>query len=273
MLYNIEEEQYNWYVNTKEEETNTYVPLQIAINNASEIQTTEDLPKQYIMKDGEKTSVETVDGEEISIDKFDEVFIDPEIENKEIDFSIDLDEKDLKNVIETSVEEFKEQEQLVREEIKQNVAEKETAVENKQEEIKKAQEEVKKKEEEEAKKAAEEEAKRKAAEEAKKGLKVGDCTLKYGKYTSDVGQMDSSMYGTITLNSDGTFHIKSNCDGRYPYPKLDCDGTYKVTKVLNSFEYYDGIEFKTNTGVTFSFEVYQNNAFSDQWHGYTYSGN
>lgn len=127
--------------------------------------------------------------------------------------------------------------------------------------------------EEQAKKEAAEKA---AAEEAAKTLKVGDCTLKYGKYVSDVSQMDNSMYGTITLNSDGTFHIKANCEGSYPYPTLDCDGTYKVE--LNQptgypDEYANYITFNPEDGESFSFEVYQNNSFSDQWHRYSYSEN
>ena len=127
--------------------------------------------------------------------------------------------------------------------------------------------------EEQAKKEAAEKA---AAEEAAKTLKVGDCTLKYSKYVSDVSQMDSSMYGTITLNSDGTFHIKANCEGSYPYPTLDCDGTYKVE--LNQptgyqDEYANYITFNPEDGESFSLEVYKNNSFSDQWHGYSYSEN
>lgn len=44
-------------------------------------------------------------------------------------------------------------------------------------------------------------------------------------------------------------------------------------EVENSESYSTGIHFTTSTGVKFMFEVLKDNAFSDQWHGYSYSGN
>ena len=269
MLYSIEEKEYNWYVTYNESKETEYIPVQNEINKSTgEKIDEESLPKEYEIKDGDKTTVETVDGKEISIDKFDETFIKPEIEDNSIDFSFNLIEEALKEAIENLVNDYKNKDQIITDEVKQNVADKETEILNKQKEMDKAEEEVEKKKEEEAKKKAEEEAKKKAEE----GFKVGNYRLKYGTYKSDVYIMDSSMYGTITIRPDGTCHIKANCEGNYPYKKLDCEGTYKATRAIDSYEYYDAIEFTTDTGEKFHHEVNQNNAFSDQWHGYTYAG-
>ena len=56
---------------------------------------------------------------------------------------------------------------------------------------------------------------------------------------------------------------------------LDCNGTYKVE--LNQptgypDEYANYIVFTPSKGEEFSFEVHQNNSFSDQYHGYKYAG-
>ena len=266
MLYSIEEKEYNWYVTYNESKETEYIPVQNEINKSTgEKIDEESLPKEYTIKNDEKTTVETVDGEELSIDKFDETFIKPDIVDNSIDFNFNLVEEKLKEAIENLVNEYKNKDQIVTEEVKQTVTEKETEITNKQEEMENAKEEVEKKEAEEAK--------RKAEEEAKKGFKVGSHRLQYGTYKSDVYIMDSSMYGTITIRQDGTCHIKANCEGDYPYEALDCDGTYKATRAIDYHDYYDAIEFTTETGVTFTFEVSSDNAFSDQWHGYTYNGN
>ena len=266
MLYSIKEKEYNWYVVSKEENEAEYIPIQNEVIKSEEKEVDEDtLSNEYTIKDDDKTVVETVDGEELSIDKFDETFIKPDIEDTSIDFDFNLIEEKLKEAIENLVNEYKNKDQIITDEVKEAVTEKETEIINKQEEMEKAKDELEKKK-------AEEEAKRKAEEEAKKGFKVGSHRLKYGTYKSDVYIMDSSMYGTITLNQDGTFHIKANCEGDYPYKTMDCDGTYKATRAIDSYEYYDAIEFTTEEGDIFHFEVNSDNEFSDQWHGYSYQG-
>ncbi len=80
------------------------------------------------------------------------------------------------------------------------------------------------------------------------------------------------MYGTLIIKPDGKFHIKANCEGDYPYKTLDTDGTYKISKIQNSFSLQTGLEFTTNSGDKFSLIVSKDNSFNDQWHGYSYTG-
>ena len=269
MLYNIADKNYNWYLHTTtdEEEKYTTISSTIKTSNSKKNDTEKE---EYVYKIGEEISVETVDGSKITMPKIDSEFVKVDVDIATIDYKKDLTEKELKESMTTNIEEFKTTKEITDKEIKEEVKEKEKEVAAKKEEMKKAEEEVAKKKEEEAR-IAEEERKR-AEEEAKKGLKVGSQTLKYGRYVSDVNIMDSSMYGTIILKPNGQFHVKANCEGDYPYKALDNDGTYQVTRVQNSFSFFDGIKFTTNNGVTFSLEAHNGNELSDQWHRYQYAG-
>ena len=251
-LYDIKYESYSWYIHTETEENDSYKLIYTVLSNPDK-----NNEADYTIKKGEEKTQE-----KIVLSKFDEIFVKPEIEASEkIEFSPDMEAKELKENITNGVEEYKPQKEIVTEEVEKATETKVTEMEETKKSIETAKEEIKKEEE------------RKAAEELAKGLKVGSVTLKYGKYVSDVSQMDSSMYGTIILKPDGKFHVKANCEGDYPYKNLDCDGTYKIDKILNSFEYFDGLTFTTNTGVSFSLEAHSGGKLSDQWHGYTYVGN
>lgn len=270
LLYNIASKEYDWYLHTTTAEEEKYTTISSTIKAANSKK--EDSSKEeYTYKIGEEISTETVDGSKISMPKFDSEFVKVETDIETIDYNKDLTEKELKDSMTANVGEFKTTEEITDEEVKEEVKKKEQEVADKKEEMKKAEEAVAMKKEEEARKAEEE--RKRAEEEAKKGLKVGNQTLKYGRYVSDVNRMDSSMYGTIILRPNGRFHIKANCEGyTIPYPVLDTDGTYQVTRVQNSFSFFDGLKFTTNNGVTFSLEVHDGNKLSDQWHGYQYAG-
>lgn len=270
LLYNIADKEYNWYLHTTTAEEEKYTSISSTIKTATS-KKENNSKEEHIYKIGEEISVETIDGSKITLPKFDSEFVKVDIDVESIDYDKDLTEKELKESMTANVGEFKTTEEITDKEVKEEVKKKEQEVADKKEEMKKAEEAVAKKKEEEARKAEEE--RKRAEEEAKKGLKVGNQTLKYGRYVSDVNRMDSSMYGTIILRPNGKFHIKANCEGTsIPYPVLDTDGTYQVTRVQNSFSFFDGLKFTTNSGVTFSLEVHDGNKLSDQWHGYQYAG-
>ncbi len=254
-LYNIENEAYSWYLHTETFQGDSYKSLNSVLEDPDNDEA------DYTIKRGEETKQETLSGDTITLSKFDETFVEPEVDTGDkVEFSTSLEPKELRENIEKGVEEFKKQEEIVTDEVKSETEEKVKKVEETKKSIEQAKEDIKKEEE------------RKKAEELAKGLTVGSVTLKYGKYVSDVSQMDSSMYGTLILRPDGKFHIKANCEGSYPYKTLDCDGTYEIDRILNSFEYFDGLTFTTDTGVKFSLEAHSGNKLSDQWHGYSYVG-
>lgn len=308
-LYDVPNKKYNYFIHTSNEAEDTYISVDTAISDSekqSEIRdkvkeekgnsdfTNEDYTKvinefeeykknettraEYIIsKTEEKITQNTLSGDVITYDKKDEFIIDTGVEERKFNLSKDMESSDLRKNIETEVTEYKKNEEIATDEVKTVVEEKLKSTETTKKQIETAKTEIKAEEE---RKAAEEE-KRKEEEELKKGLKVGKYRLKYGTYKTDAAQM-GDFYGTLELKPNGVFHIKSNCDiysasGGAGYEKIDEDGTYKVTKVLNSFTYFDGLEFTTKTGKKFSLEAVKSMDGSvylgDQWHSYRYQGN
>lgn len=263
LIYNKEQSKYEWFLFRDYSDDYVYQSLENFLTNQINSKTEgysspeDDIKDTYWFFGPGKSSNTTTQKE------FDSKYVDTNLDDLANNW-IDYEYSDGKDSLKSA---------LKNEESKNKLADN-VLTENQKSQISSdIEEQNKKAQEEQSKKDAEKKA---AAEEAAKSLKVGNCTLKYGKYVSDVSQMDSSMYGTITLNSDGTFHIKANCEGDIPYPTLDCDGTYKVelnqpTGSPDSYANY--ITFIPDDGETFSFEVYKNDSFSDQWHGYNYSGN
>ena len=116
-----------------------------------------------------------------------------------------MDEKTITENIKSSEKEYKDINEIITDDIKTSTENKVKEIETTKEEIKVAEEEKAKKEAEE-KARAEEEARKKAEEEAKKGLKVGNKTVKYGRYKGKYAAEGE----ILTLNSDGTAKIESS---------------------------------------------------------------
>ena len=308
-LYNIELQQYIWYVHIQTGNQDSYKPVASgfedlntnssstenlensvsnssnasnlsnvtnSINVASDDVTKVEVTPEYTFEKDEATTVETVDGETLSISKFDETFVKPDTDvSQKIDFDINsMDEKVIKDAVTATVEGYKTEKQIVTDEVKSNVEEKVSEVETKKEEIKTAQEEKAKKEEEERK--AEEA--RKAAEEAAKGLKVGNCTLKYGTYKFEMSSMTPPLSATLVLNQNGTFTLKTVNYGESDTlaESENLTGTYKVRLNQETYPgtYENMIRFTPNNGADFfDMTVSENNSMHDQWHEYYYSGN
>lgn len=257
LLYNINLEKYIWYIHINKEDSDVYTPITLSQTvmtnefqensnlveenvvkannidsekNANNIES-EDLVttgelEEIIIEKGEETVQETVNGDKITISKFDETFIKPEVEESS-EISIDLNNiEGLKESVEATVNGYKTEENVVTETVKTEVKQKVEEVESIKQDIKDAKEEIKKKEEAEEKRKAEE-AKKKAEEEAKKaGVKAGNYTLKYGTYTPDV---DGPAAGIYSINADGTFTYKNDWENAYGENYTDNgSGTYKV---------------------------------------------
>ena len=206
-LYDIAKDEYSWYVHTKETNSDLYSSLKNVVNklknNSTKSEESDNVNKAEIEsnytinKDEAETIQETVNGESLTILKFDEIFVKPEIEqNKQIDFNIDIKEKDLKEEITTAVTDYQKETEKLTDKIKEEVSKKVEEVKSKKEEIEKAKEEVEKK--------------KVAEEEAKKGLKIGNYTIKYGKYVG----IDGATGETLVLNADGTCQLTANWEGK-----------------------------------------------------------
>ncbi|MBQ3409175.1 MAG: hypothetical protein IJH12_08245 [Clostridia bacterium] len=269
-LYNIEKDEYSWYIHGMGTDSDSYSSLknisETLKNSSTQSEDSKnvniaELEADYtIKKDEATTTQETADGESISLDKFDEIFVKPDIkQNIQIDFNADIKEKDLKNEIKSAVESYKKDSKRITDEIKESVANKVEEVKNKKEQIASAKIDLENK---------------KKAEEYSKGLKVGNATLKYGvyTYTGEGGYTPGqTLKGEITLKPEGKFHIKSNFDDMSAQAaSYDEDGTYTIE--LDRDDGYGGksnyIRFKGDKGYSMVFDVYKDNSFSDQWHFY-----
>ena len=269
-LYNIEKDEYSWYIHETGTDSDSYSSLKnisdklkqnAEESNNSKSDYVAEMVADYTIKKEEATiTQETTDGETITLDKFDEIFVRPEIEpNKQIDFNSDTKDKDLKKEIKSAVDSYKKDSKKITDAVKEVVAKKVEEVRAKKESIAKAKTDVENK---------------KKAEEYSKGLKVGNATLKYGvyTYTGEGGYTPGqTLKGEITLKPEGKFHIKSNFDDMSGQAaSYDEDGTYTIE--LDRDDGYGGksnyIRFKGDKGYSMVFDVYKDNSFSDQWHFY-----
>ena len=269
-LYNIEKDEYSWYIHEMGTDSDSYSSLKnisdklkqnAEESNNSKSDYVAEMVADYTIKKEEATiTQETTDGETITLDKFDEIFVRPEIEpNKQIDFDSDIKDKDLKKEIKSAVDSYKKDSKKITDAVKEVVAKKVEEVRAKKESIAKAKTDVENK---------------KKAEEYSKGLKVGNATLKYGvyTYTGEGGYTPGqTLKGEITLKPEGKFHIKSNFDDMSGQAaSYDEDGTYTIE--LDRDDGYGGksnyIRFKGDKGYNMVFDVYKDNSFSDQWHFY-----
>lgn len=169
LLYDISTKKYDWYTHTETDTTDTYKKVSTQIlgeaiqtNKATSETTVEGAATENqteatecTFTKGEELSVETVDGNKISLPKFDTVFVKTEVEVGKVDYNEDMTDKELKATIVEGVNKYKTEEEIITEEVKNEVTNKENEVTAKQEEMKQAEEEKARKEEEEMKITAE----------------------------------------------------------------------------------------------------------------------
>lgn len=261
LLYNREQDEYMWYLYSKENGENLYKSLDKILKelqkDSKEIQgnESEEIYADYTFKDDEiESKLEVTEGEMPIISRFDKTFIKVKLDESnttEIDF--EGNDKDLKQNLVKTVQDYKTKEETVTEKIKTEIKEQDTKLENKQEEIKQL-EEKKRQDEEAARKAAEEEAARKAAEEAEKAN-----TAQAGKYTlQDRGRDGSLTISNVTENSlkfdinvvnlSGANHLgelegtATKSSDKYVYTNSEYGQTYKFYMEIKG----DSIEVTTS---------------------------
>lgn len=261
LLYDINKKEYDWYIHTKTDTTDTYTKLSAKILGEDENKEEE---TEYSFKEDEEISVETIDGDTISMPKFDTVFIETDVEIDKVDYNENMTNKELKETIEEGVNKYKTEEEMITEDTKNEVTNKENEITEKQEEMKQAEEEKAK---------AEEEARRRAEEEAKKGLKVGSYTLQYGTYSCDEPGV-GSVGGTYVIKQDGTFTFSNNWSNIDNEKFTDTgSGTYKT--YFSTGDDYDStqawiIEFKFNN----YYSTYTpSNSYKTEYNAFDVTGN
>ena len=245
-LYDIAKNKYSWYVHTIETSGDLYSSLKDVINKLKGDKSNAD--EDYkISKEEAQITQNTVNGDTITISKFDEIFVKPEIEqNIQIDFNTEINEEDLKKQMTTAVKDYKKESEKLTDEIKEKVSKKVEENKTKKENFEKAKEEL---------------AKKQAEEEAKKGITVGKYTIKYGKYIGS----DGATGETIVFNADGTCQITATFTGdtvstrSYTYKV----GTYDFAQSMPA-DYQEGIGVYSKEGMlSYTFLVASNTRIID----------
>lgn len=255
-LYNIENEDYTWYIHKGNSSSDSYSSLNNIVKKLKENSKESDKSKNVniaeleadytISKEDSEITQETIDGEKLVITKFDSIFVKPNVElNGTIDFDIDISEKELKENISKAVSKYKTEDKIVTKDVNEEVMKK---AEESKETIKKiadAKEAVAKKEE----------------EEKNKGITVGNYTIKYGKYIGSEGAIGS----TLVFKNDGTCDVTANFSGpnsstrTFKYKV----GTYNFSQDIEP-DYCEGIGlFDNEDRLAFSFLVASNTRITD----------
>lgn len=157
-LYNIEQDEYNWYIHETNPTSDSYSSLKNVVDNLkqnssksedSENVNIAELEADYtINKDDSEITQETVDGETLTMTKFDQIFVIPDVKlNDQIDFDIDIKEKELKKGIKTAVEDYKKQSKILTDEVKEEVSQKAEEAKNKTSKIEEAKKKISQQEE------------------------------------------------------------------------------------------------------------------------------
>lgn len=264
-LYNIANESYSWYLHAEDELKDSYKLIYSILQDPNK-----NNEADFVIEKNEDTVQETLSGEKITLPKFDEIFVKPEIdENNKIKFSKEMIEKELKEKMADTIDNFKTKEEIITEEIKEQVLNKVSNVKELRENIKKAIEEI------------ETDKKKKEEEEAAKTIKAGNYTLKCGTYKGTYVIADSmnpaTIERTIVLNTDGTFSVTSKNSKTGKTEKTN-SGKYKVGEFsevgYGDITYYPGMKALSLEGEEI-FVIDGNNKFSAVAGGgenYTYQG-
>ena len=236
-LYNISEQNYDYYAHLNEETKNTYQKLSAKILNSNSTAV-------FVFNEGDVDTVTDLEGRNLAVSNFEKTFIESDVQNKGITLKQNLKAKELKQTIMQAIANYKTQKQLITNALKGSIADKLEALKTKQEQLANAKKAVEQQQTEEAKKKAE--------ENAKKGLQAGDFYLQYGKYKSDVAQYEITG-GLYTLNQDGTFVYENDwkdVSGEIHHTKRN--GTYSV-------KFYEGTQQDPAKGWIITFTTKSSN--------------
>lgn len=152
-LYNIEKENFNWYLHKENSTSDSYMLLKnitdkLKSNSGksegnSNVNIAELQADYTINKNEALIEQETTDGNKLAMSRFDQIFVKPEIqENEFINFNIDIKEGELKKSITDVVSKYKKESEKITNEMKENVRKKAEEAKNKTSEIETAKKKV-----------------------------------------------------------------------------------------------------------------------------------
>ena len=271
-LYNIENEDYGWYIHKETSTNDSYSSLNNIIDILKENSKQSDKSKNVnvaeleadytIEKSDSEIVQKDADGREISIKKFDTIFVRPDVDlNEKLDFNINMSDKDLKEKMTKGVNNYKKESKIVTKDVKEKVSKQVEKINKKIKEIEDAKKGITEKEKEE----------NDNKNKNKGGITVGNYTIKYGKYIGSDGATGS----TLEFKEDGTCNVTANWSSEGVSTK---SFTYKIGNYNYSQDitpdYHEGIGlYDDNNNLCFSFLVASDTRVTDNDIGvYDYEG-
>ena len=193
-LYNINNKEYNWYLHSESDSTDSYTNVSNIINNQNQSE------PEYVLDKNNKTEVELEDGNTVELSEFDKTFIKPDIEdNSKQEISIvDYVADDIVKKINSLVSNYDKESDKINEDVQNKV----DGLVQVAEEAKQDQENSNNTQEE-------------TTQTESSTFKVGNYTLHYGTYKGTDGQYADGRgvvkwNVTIKLNQDGTYTLTSS---------------------------------------------------------------
>ena len=133
LLYNILKKEYDYYSHTNENDVDTYKEVSDVIEEYEE----KEKADSYTFKKSDKVSTTLDNGEELSVSKYEETFVEVPDENNNIEYSKDMTPKELKENIKDGVLEYKEKDEIVDKKVSKEVEDKIKDVSDTKKEIEK----------------------------------------------------------------------------------------------------------------------------------------
>lgn len=123
LLYNIEKKEYDYYIHIKDNEQDHYQSISSQIENSLKDDKDVLLTPDYTFSKAENE-------DEKSLLEFDKVFVKTDIEEEYVDFDLDFDNKELKDAIEESINNYEPQEDLITDKIQDEVNKRKEEIES-----------------------------------------------------------------------------------------------------------------------------------------------
>lgn len=113
LLYNIDTKIYNYYFHIENENNDYYQTIDKQININKDQDNIIETEPEFKFEKKEPEKVTLADGEEKDVSDFDKQFIEVPMEEDYVDYDENMNEKELKEVIESSIDDYQPQEEII----------------------------------------------------------------------------------------------------------------------------------------------------------------
>ena len=137
-LYNVEKNESDYYLHIYHEEEEYFESISHEIKERIEdsVLDIENPGYEYIFSEEDRTTVKDMFGNVVSFSESEEVFIKPDLEEKEgLQFSLDMDPQKLKETIKNSIQNYELENKSIQNNLEEKIAKKSEEVQNRKKEV------------------------------------------------------------------------------------------------------------------------------------------